>query len=50
MRVENIAHRLNECISRLCDGWGAGWTLVAIVVLSVVLLVLAGKAQARSRD
>ena len=29
MRVENIAHRLTECFSRLCDGWGAGWALLA---------------------
>ncbi|MHC4566475.1 MAG: hypothetical protein ACYTE3_12025 [Planctomycetota bacterium] len=50
MRVENIAHRLTECISRLCDDWGAGWALLAIIVLSLVLLVFAGKAQARSRD
>jgi len=50
MTVQNIAHRLTECVSRLCDGWAAGWTLLAIVILSLVLLIVAGKAQARSRD
>jgi len=50
MRLQSIAHKLTECFARLWDGRPAGWALLAIVILSLVLLIVAGRAQARSRD
>ncbi|UCE47138.1 MAG: hypothetical protein JSW47_16210 [Phycisphaerales bacterium] len=52
MRValQSISDKLTECLSRLRHGWGPGWALLAILVVSLVLLILAARAQARSQD
>ena len=50
MTWHGVGHRISECFSRLGDGWPAGWALLGVVVVSLVILIVAGKAQARSRD
>ena len=50
MILQNISDRLTECVLRLGSGCYTGWILLAILIFSIVMLILAARAQARSRD
>ncbi|MGD8500391.1 MAG: hypothetical protein PVJ86_07070 [Phycisphaerales bacterium] len=50
MTVESITNRVTEYFSWPYYGQWEGWILLGIAMMALVVLILAGRAQARSTD
>ena len=48
--LQTISDKLAESLPWLRHGWGAVWALLVLFIVSLVLLILAARAQGRSRD